>query len=658
MGGLVGSLYAMGWTPDEMDALLDRIDWEKILASSPPYEKRTFRRKQDARELPSQVELGLRDGISFPSGLNAGHSIGILFDRLSLPYSGLDSFDSLPIPFRCVATDMESGYPVVLEDGDLSNALRATMAIPGVFTPVELNGRILADGGILDNLPAETAKQMGADIVIAVQVGSPLIDRAELQSLLGMLDQTLTIMILENVRRSQRFTDILLTPEIGDYGTLEFSRTSEIVEEGYRAAEDKRVLLEALTLSEDKWQRHIQSRMAKRRSDLPTPSRLEISGVEESEKPSIVSKIEPQIGREIVPEKLEENLNSLYGSGHYYSIGYTMKDSSTLRVNARKKDYGPPFMRFRFNVDGTEFDHLRLGIGSRITFFDLGGYGSELQLDGSLGTPLGIGSEYYRPLAGGFFVAPRAIAVRDTVDIFEDGEQTAEFTTDNVAAGVDFGYGFGLSHDEVRVGYSIGHASYSIRIGPPTTNSEAGTKSEASIHYIHDSQDNPVIPRRGLRAEGNFHYFFEAPGATDRLTQLSARLSGSHALSEKNSLHFTGAGGITLDNDAPFLLQFTLGGPTQLAAYSRDELRGSRFFHARGLFSREIAELSLILPSKFYVTAWYELGSSFNRNRYEKLSHSIAGGLLLDSFLGPFFLGGSVGDEKRAKLFFLLGRLF
>jgi NTE family protein len=658
MGGLVGSLYAMGWTATEMEELLKTLDWELLLSGSAPYGKLSYRRKDDVRQFPSQLELGLKKGLTVPGGLNSGHFIGLLFDRLTLPYAAIDSFDDLPIPFRCVATDMEDGRPVVMGKGGLSSALRATMAIPGVFNPVERDGRILADGGLLDNLPADVAKQMGADIVIAVQVGSPLEDREQLESLLGVVNHSITIMILENVRRSQQYADIILNPEIAEFGTLAFERALEIVEKGYDSAEQKRVLLESLTLAEVEWPQVMVSRTAKRRHQLPVPSSLVVNGVQDEEQLVLQRRLEPILGKEIVPNRLEESLTSFYGNGRYSSLGYSIQDASSLVVHARRKGHGPPFVRFGFLVDGSEFDNVKFGIRSRFSFFDLGGFGSELVLDASVGTPLGIFSEYYRPVHGNWFVAPRGQLNRSIADIFQDGERIAEYRADFFGGGVDFGYGFDSQKDELRVGYDIGHTSMGVRIGQELPLPNDGTNSVFSIRYVHDGQDDAVIPRHGVRLKSSARYYLDSPGATEELLQVEASLSVFHRLSRKNSLVFRGSGGSTIQNDAPFHLQFTLGGPSNLGAYSREELRGSRFFYASGGLTREIAELSLLVPSKVFLGGWYEVGSVFDRSLYEKLRHSVSAGIFLDSFLGPLFLGGSLGDGKRGKIYFLLGRLF
>ena len=211
MGALVGALYATGRTPDEMEKLVETLDWNELLRGKPGFSELTYRRKEDRRNLPGAITLGgEKTNLRLPSSLNPGHEIGLVLDRLMLPYGDNTDFDTLPIPFRCVATDLVNADTVVLKSGSLAQSLRATMAIPAVFAPVELDGKILADGGILNNIPTDVAKDMGADIILVVNIETQLGDRSSLQDLVGILGQTFYVATVENSRRSLRQADILL----------------------------------------------------------------------------------------------------------------------------------------------------------------------------------------------------------------------------------------------------------------------------------------------------------------------------------------------------------------------------------------------------------------------------------------------------------------
>src|SRR5215469_7603605 len=198
MGGLVGGLYAAGYSPAEIQKIVEGVDWDDVLSGQTPYPALAFRRKEDYRDLPSSLEIGLRHGVQPPGGLNSGQAVRMIIDRYVFPYSNVANFDQLPTPFRCVATDLVTGKPFVFHDGSLPNALRATMSIPGVFSPVKESGTVLADGGLLNNLPTDIVKQMGADIVIGVHLSVGPTKPQTLRSLLGVANASTSVMISAN----------------------------------------------------------------------------------------------------------------------------------------------------------------------------------------------------------------------------------------------------------------------------------------------------------------------------------------------------------------------------------------------------------------------------------------------------------------------------
>src|SRR6266478_7482998 len=204
MGGLVGGFYATGMSPDELKALIDGMDWRKILSDRTPYEDLAFRRKEDQRAYPNSLIFGLRHGLSLPAGLNAGHQIGLLIDRVTLPYDEVPSFDALPVPFRCVATDLVSRKPYVFKDGSLAVALRATMSISGAFAPVHDGNAVFVDGGLLDNLPTDVVRHMGAEIVIAVHLETAPVEAKDIQSVFGVLNHSVRVLLEEKQMRTKR----------------------------------------------------------------------------------------------------------------------------------------------------------------------------------------------------------------------------------------------------------------------------------------------------------------------------------------------------------------------------------------------------------------------------------------------------------------------
>jgi NTE family protein len=662
IGGLVGGLYAMGYSPDEMSDLLRQLDWNVLLSSSPEFSDLSFRRKQDQRNYPVNLELGLREWtVSTPSGLNSGHFIGLLFDRLTLPYFGISAFDELPIPFRCVATNMETAEEVVLLDGSLSSALRSTMAIPGVFTPVERNGALLADGGLLNNVPVDIARDIGATLTIAVDVGAPLKSREELQSLPGILDQTISVMMLDKIRRNLALADLVLGPDVSDWETLDFGKSTEIEQRGYDAAESKSHFLKTLSVGEQEWLSYLESRSAKRRTQIPAPSQINVEGTDLKSSERIRNKLAIHVGEELNLEEMDNSINSLYGSGFLYSAGYRVRPTAeceVLAIQLREKTYGPPFLRFGLDIDGADLDDVTFGMRSRMTFLSPAGLGSELRLDVGFGHPWHLGGELYRPLGKGFFVAPSGYLDRSITYLAENGDRLAEYRLTTSAASFDLGYGFGRTKSEIRVGYEIGHEAASVRIGDPYLPSVEGTVSKLRLRWIYDDLDAAVVPHSGLLVTTSAQHFFQSADYPGSFSQIFGRVIGFVPIQKKGTTFFNLAAGTSFDRDSAAQHSFVLGGPLRMSSFSRDEFRGSRLLYGGAGYLHQIGDYSPIFTNRFYLATWYELGNAYNRDEACRLEQSLSGGVLVDSVVGPILVGGSWGSNDEGKLFFTIGSLF
>jgi len=236
MGSIIGAMYATGMSPAEMRTFAEKIDWDEALLPEPVYGQLSYRRKQDRRDFLINAPLGLKHGLKGPNGFNSGHGVGLLLDRIAFPESSVASFDDLPIPFRCVATDMLSGEGVVLRDGPLAQAVRASMAIPGVFTPVELNGRVLADGGMVQNIPVETVLAMDADAVIAVELRLPPGNLTQLETLPGVLGRAVDVMITQNERRSLALAQAKVSVDMSGFSGTDYARVTELIALGHKTA--------------------------------------------------------------------------------------------------------------------------------------------------------------------------------------------------------------------------------------------------------------------------------------------------------------------------------------------------------------------------------------------------------------------------------------
>jgi NTE family protein len=661
MGGLVGGIYATGRTPDEMRRIVEGIDWDDALRGSPAYGDLNYRRKQDRRDLQNEIELGLKNGVGTASGLNPGHKISLVLARLTLAYSSVEDFDRLPVPLRVVAADMIQGRPVIIGSGTLSTALRATIAIPGVFTPIEREGKILADGGLVNNIPTDVAKQMGADIIIAVDIGTPLSkDPKTLESLGGVLSQATGVALIENDRRNLRLADIIIAPDLGTYTIFDFRAAKELYELGYKGAAEKASVLKKFALDEADWAEYLAQKRSKIKTDVPVPQSLEIAGASREETEQIREKLDGYIGNPLAPAELERDLTEIRGSGRYENLGYEIKrenGSDKLLIRAKEKNYGPPFFTPTIEIGNSGSGNAYTTLGGRFTFFDVGGYRSEVRADLRLGSRTLVAAEYYKPIGdGGFFVAPRAYYDKQTRNLFVDERRVAEYGVRRTGIGLDTGYTFRRS--ELRAGFDHSDLSARVRIGSPLLPELEGRETRGFLRYDFDSTDQAIIPTDGVRLYGEGRYFFKSPGTDGGYPQIDTGLAAFRPIGSKGIVFFGGAGGTTFNRNASPFTQFTLGGPLRLGAFNRDELSGNHYLLANAGYLRSVYTLPSIIGGRVYLFGSAESGGAFDRLRASNHFSSVSGGLIVVTAFGPISVGGSVGEGGRRRTFFSIGRIF
>ena len=604
MGALVGAAYAAGKSPEQIEQLFEGMDWEAVLAGKAAYSHLSYRRKEDDRVFPNAIEFGFRKKtLTLPQGLVSNHAVGLVIDRLLLPYGPLGSFDELPIPFRCVATDLVKGEVVTFRGGSLPEALRATMAIPGVFSPVRRPGQLLVDGGILNNLPTEALLEMDVDVVIAVRL-SRLPRVAEDLPVSGILDGAVDVVLETNERRSveaarQKVRVIFLTLDVGAFTSTDFAQAAALAARGEQieaaAAAELRQLAQETQSGWDAWQ---QARRARVRESHAAVRGIDVAARKEDARREIETEVARGGGEPLETERLENTLTRIYGNGRYDSLGYQLGGDASaprLRVNAEEKFHGPPFVRL--------------------------------------------------------------LAERTSQNLFQNEDRVAEYQTDRTLAGVDVGYRFGRK-DELRSGVEIGRINAGVRVGNPLLPRLEGMMSRAFLRWSHDGHDTPIVPRTGWRVLAESSWYADAPGANGRFPQTEVHSSAFVPVDRRGSLFAIISGGTTFSEDAPPAQAFTLGGPFRLGALGLDEVRGSHFSYSALGYIREVFRSSPPFGTRVHVGAWYEVGKVFESVPQRGFYSNGSLGVVMETPLGPLFLGGSIGEEGRKKLYFKLGRFF
>jgi NTE family protein len=662
MGGLVGGFYATGASPIEMKNLIRGLNWDAILRDRTSYEDLSFLRKQDQRAYPNSLVLGLRKGLYLPAGLNAGHQIGLLIDRETLPYFALPSFDALPIPFRCVATDLVSAQQFVFKDGSLAEALRATMSIPGAFTPVHDGQRVYVDGGLVNNLPTDVVRQMGADIVIAVHLETQPVEAKNIQSLLSVLEQSVRVVITESEVRGLAGADAVVTVPVEQFLSSDFAKNVPIMEAGYEAAKGKSKLLAGFALDDVDWNEYVHDRDRRKQTTTPVPQFIEVQGTSAPAQEDVRRYLRKFIGKPLNADQLDPALTQLTGGGRYNTLNYRIVErdgKQGLLIVVKEKDFAPPTLQPAFEVDGSEAGDIEFTLGTRLTLLDVAGFRSEWRTDFLFGNTYGVSSELYRPFRGEsrWFFAPHADASDTAFQIYAKNDPLADYRIYRMNIGTDLGYGFSR-FSEVRVGYEVGGLSTKLRLGTPQIPAVDGRLGAARMRYLMDHTDDPVIPRRGFRVESTFHWFDTSPGATSAFPVLDAQIEFFQPVSRAASFFLSSQGGSTFGSRNTGVPQFFLGGASRLSAYGVNELFGNQYYLFRGGYLHEIASLPPFVGKKVYAIGSYEAGKMYGAMNESKFPNDVAAGVLAETALGPFFVGGSVGDNSHHKWFFQLGHVF
>jgi NTE family protein len=666
MGGLVGGVYATGRNAAEVREVVNGINWDEVMSGQTPFNDLSFRRKEDSRDYPNSLEFGLRKGVQFPAGFNSGQQVSLILDQVSLPYSEIQSFDDLPIPFACVATNLVTGQPQVFRSGSLSLALRSTMSLPGIFTPVRTKDAIYADGGLLENIPVDVAKKMGAGLTLGVHLAeAPLSPDASLSSF-AVLGRSISVMISANELRSMEDVDLLISVPLQKYGSLDFDKADEIIKAGYDAAAAKAQVLSTLSVDDATWNQYLADRAARRRT-AAIPEFIAVDGVNGHLSKRVETQMADVIGKPVDYDQLNDEIMRLKGIGRFSTLSYELTERNGqqgLLVKTEENSYGPPTVRPLILVDGSSLSNVTFNMGARFTFLDIGGFRSEWRTDVILFSQYGVKSEYYHPFTPQthWFVAPRMLAENDPFYLYDNNKLLTIYRRTDAGGGVDLGYQFGIS-GELRVGYEGGWEHFSRQIGNPSElPSFSGGYGNTRIQFKLDRLDDPVIPRAGQNLQLNFQWANASPFVTSSYPVAQVSSANYFRLSQPSSVFLNGFAGTTFNYETG-LPQFSLGGSQRLVSYGINELLMNKYFLFQLGYLRQLTRLPPLLGSGVYFLGLYEAAQVYGPphtmvNQASGLPTDVAAGLVVNTIFGPVEAAYAYGDTGHHKFFFRIGRLF
>lgn len=669
MGGLVAGTYASGLTPAELGELMRTTRWDIMFMAEAPFEHKTFRRKEDARAFQAQIDFGLKGGFTLPSGLNAGQQVQLMLDRIALPYYDLERFDDLPTPFRAVAADLRTSEVVVVDSGPLARAMRATMAIPGVFTPVATGDRLLVDGGTLDNVPADVVRAAGASVVIAVNVAADYETLQTPDDLFSVLGAAVDTMMTAATRRVLARADHVIDPDLTGFASLDFRKSDELIARGYKAAEAMAGTLLAYQMDEAPYEAWRTARAARRRSELPVPASVTIEGVSAREEAAIRAMFERRyIGRPLSPAALERDVLALSGTDRYEVVSYHLDagpHGTALAIQIQPKSYGPPFLLPALDLRNTDSTNFAANLRARLAIYDTFVAGSEVRLDVGVGTNETVSLEFFRRLRPSpLFVAPRAYFLSSSINAYDGKVLLAEYREKRTGAGIDVGVTMGQT-SELRVGYDVADVRVRRRVGEPALPEAVGAERFASLRWTFDGQDRAVIPSRGVYLQSGLRHYLATPdivvaaGGVRRqgprdLTQAETRLSWFTSLKRRERLLVQLAGGTSFGDDAG-INQFRLGGPLRLGGYNNESIIGDNYALATGGILHEWFRLPDMIGGGVYLGAWMENGWAFRSRDPATYYGNVSAGFIAETLFGPLFLGGSVNVDGGSRFYVAFG---
>lgn len=664
MGAIVGGLYASGMSTDEIETALKNIDWDDIFNDQPPREKLSTNRKFDEAFFLINKAVGLKDGrVQLGSGLIQGRKMYLLLQELTLPVSDLTDFDQLSIPFRAVASDIATGESVALGSGDLAAAIRASMSIPGFFAPMEIDGRLLVDGGVTNNLPVDVVRDMGADIAIVVDISTPLVPKEQLGSVFSIVLQLTGILTRSNTEaqiRTLTDSDILIVPELGGLTTGDFSKAIEGIEFGVRAARENNDTLEQLALTDAAFTRHLSARETGKRK-APVVEFVRIENESRVADEVIRSKLRIEDGQLLNIPELEEDLAAIYGMDVFESVTYSVveEDGRTgIEVQVYEKPWAPNYLQFGLLFSTDLADQNRLALRFGLLRNPINRLNGELQFIAELGDEPTLMANLYQPVSIGseYFVRPVLFYTKRLYNTF-DGDQVISQNTVTQGGGSFFaGREFG-TWGQLELGFSRSRGDVDLRIGVETFPQEEFDTGEFRARMRVDTLDSIDFPRSGL--VGVF-------GLTTSRTELGADTDFNQGVFDLYGANSRGANTLlwgaryatTYDGEAPIQNRFRMGGLFDLPGFVENSLSGEHLALLRIGYMRKSGKF-LAFPA--YWGATFQRGSTFENEddiTWDNLINAGSIFLGLDTFLGPVYTGYGVAEGGNESIYLQVGTQF
>jgi NTE family protein len=660
---------------------LTGIDWQDALVDRPSRSNLSFRRRQEDREYLVRFPLGWRDGsFQLPKGLIQGQKLQQMLRMLTLRVANVEDFDHLPTRFRAVATDLETGEPMVLANGDLVSALRASLSVPGVFAPVERDGRLLVDGGVSNNLPIDVARAMGVDVLIVVDVGYPLNTRQQLNSVASVSNQMLVILMRRDAQRQRESLgpdDIVIDPQMGTLSSFDFTRLPSAIGYGDAAARAVALRLAGLSLNDADYARYVAVRSGR---EAPAgEGEVRFVRANSASQPfgkSIEELFGDLVGKAFDPYEVDRRIRRVYGQGILENLDYLIEPTSGidpaigalsgdvgLTFDAREKSWGPNYLRFGLSLQDDFSGNSTFDASARLTMTDLNRSGAEWMLDGRVGNSPHLATELYWPFSPRqrWFVLPNAIFELRNMPLGISADGAGLLHVRDVRGGIAFGRASGNA-TEVRAGVLLDQGSTWTRVDGVETPVEPFYARQYFVRYEVDALNDLAFPQRGGGLSLEWHRYEERTAGNVSADTVEMQWRQVYSWGRNRTALWLSAGASW---DGQYLEprnQFRLGGFMSLSGLPRDALSGPNYGIGRLIYYRQVGRGGEgILGMPLYLGMSMEMGNVWGNRREIRstdLRTDASMFLGLDSYLGPVYLSFGYDSGGTRTVFLSVGRGF
>jgi len=666
MGALVAGAFVAGVSPAEMRQKIGETDWANIFNDSASREYLTLRRRlMDERFVPS-TEFGVTpEGLKYREGAVAGEKVKLFFGELVRADLGERNIEDLPLPLTLMATDIVSGARIAMRTGNLTTAMRASMSVPGALAPIVRDGHKLVDGGLVDNVPIQEVRdRCGAEVVIAVNVGSPLMKEEQVGGVVSVVGQMVNLLTEQNVQKSLallRPGDIYMRPELGDITAANFDRQLEAAAIGREATLAQADRLRALSVSPEAYRAWQAKLHVVPKVTPPVVDQVRVAETRFVNPEELRHRVSQKEGEVLDSKKLADDLLLIYSNGDLVSLDYSVlreREKTILAITPVEKPWGPNYLRFGLNLTSDVRSDSAFNIRAMYRKTWLNAFAGEWLTILQLGQDQTLATELYQPVdyRQMFFVRPYASAQRRKEGLYLDGDRVADYLIREWRVGLDVGARL-ANYGQAKVGYRERDTRAALETGTPLLPDAKFRIGGITANVVVDQYNLPYFPTEGYKGELDYFDAMHTPDSLGKYGRVEGMAAGAATFGDIVIRGRVGGGQAT-HGTLPLGDLFSLGGYNRLSAFAPNQILGQEYALATAQL-----EYRLLRPIPMLgLTA--SAGLTYERGQMKGLAteHALTG--WLDSYgvyvgantpLGPLIFGYSDSKQSKGRFYISIG---